>query len=170
MRFLPLCLLATFVTGCANVQVQIKPIKITSFEQGLIRFDKSGTPQIYAQGAEFAYKENGVCIANGREIPCMWHGFTINFEKLDEAVVLQCTTESKTPISWVNPTKTFGRLTKQNWELPLTRGSSQFTNPNYTSIKQVATVQVIDTNASCTHLGTEVIKWRFDVIVNPTKG
>jgi len=154
------------VTACASIPAERSAVRITAFSEGLVVLDKDGGPRIYRPGNEFTYKVNGTCIANGRQLPCMWHGFEVSFEGPDDLAVLNCTTKINRPTRVVSPTSdSESKVSTFNWTLELRGRSGRLTYPQYTILEPGSRSGKIRRTTRCYDEGHEVLNYEFTVRV-----
>lgn len=80
-------------------------IEISNVAQGLMRRAADGTWEVYQEGDDFEVVQNGECIANGKQISCMWYGVTFDYSAKSKKTKLKCTTTTSSPIISVTPNK-----------------------------------------------------------------
>jgi len=159
MRIVAVGVMSALLCACSLSPAKT-PVRVTAFSQGLVGPDASGQPQIYERGDTFTYRTNGTCVADGRRVPCMWYGFEVSFEGPDDISVLNCTTES-TPITAVDPSKTYGKVSTLNWPLTLRGRTGHFLNPQYVSFPNDGKARTFASNTTCLYEDVEVMRWRF---------
>jgi hypothetical protein len=152
------------LAGCASSNVNSggeKTLKITGFRQGLVNFDSKDEPQIYKVGSSFPYQVNGTCVAAGKGVPCMWHGFEFSFEAPSEDSELNCISEASRKRDEVNPsTVVESGVTSARWGFALTGQSGHYVRPQYTFGIGDRPFQDATT---CTFNGKEVLKFDFTI-------
>ncbi|GEM_PF-6947073 len=96
---------AIALQGCASPH-SVAPdgigLEIISFSQGKMRRESAGWA-IYKSGADLTYTANGRCVYNQRRIPCMWHGFILEYESYGRDLELRCAITSDSPSDYGNP-------------------------------------------------------------------
>jgi len=118
--------LGSYASGAESEYFNVK-----GFSQGKMR-KVAGIWSIYEQGEKLIVEENGKCTYNYRLIPCMWHGYIIEYETNAKTPVLKCKVYSDKPVNWGNPREVLVENQRFNeYELPLDRNETRFVNQQY---------------------------------------
>ena len=165
LKLAPITLVAGLVlAGCAStaaVPEAQQTLKITGFRQGLVNFDPDREPRIYEAGSSFPYRVNGECVAAGKTVPCMWHGFEFTFEASSEDPELVCTSEASQDRNEVNPSAVVASGTPvARWGFVLEGRSGHYVRPQYTFGIGDRPFRDVST---CTFNGKEVLKFDFTI-------
>ena len=156
-----ICIVSTI--GCSP-----RELEISDFRQGLIEFDSDRQPRIYQEGNSFPFKENGTCIADGKEYSCMWYGIEFAFKSPDEITIFNCVTTASGATTFVNPRETVARTAQANrWSFSIRGYSGRYVRPGYT-IGPLLGNYAYQTGTICFVKDREVLRW--DISLEPPGG
>lgn len=132
MRIILLSLVIALVAGCAQIEDKgQKVFEVVSFSQGKMMETERGWA-IYKQGEDMTFQENGTCIFNGSEYPCMWHGYVLKYDSAGQDISLDCLNRKSEPSNYGNPEELISQNSNQfSYSIPLKGVTNKFVNPQY---------------------------------------
>lgn len=154
------------IAGCASAPSRPASVRVISFTQGLMRQSPDRTWSIYEPGDRFAYRENGRChLAGVAWVPCMWHGFVLEFSAEAERSVLECVAGHSVATNVVDISGVKGRnVTKAEWTIKLAGRSGVYAHPQFTAADPEHPAQVANVATTvCRESGIEILRFVFEV-------
>lgn len=122
-RLLGVLILTLLITGCAsNNTNNNNELEITNFKQGLMKKDTVGKWYVYEESQVMEFEINGECIANKVKMPCMYFGYSYNYNAKKEIDSLDCVTTFDRELDLVNPKEKVGKKTSFTWKQKLKDG------------------------------------------------
>jgi uncharacterized protein YceK len=110
---------------------------VQNFEQGKMRKEANGWV-VYEPGQEMNVSVNGKCVFNKQVIPCMWHGFVLEYDSKGQDVALNCKSYSSSPANIGNPKGVEAFDTNIfEYTIPLKGNRSRFVNPQYVGLRSI---------------------------------
>jgi hypothetical protein len=110
---------ALSASGCQSSGLrEAQSLTISNFTFGLMT-ESGGTWNVYEKGTDFVYRPNGECVANSVRMPCMWWGYTFEYQHAVPGAEIPCALEYSRPQRHVNPTKDFGVSTRKTYSIRL---------------------------------------------------
>lgn len=157
-------LIAALLPACSTVPNSPAELEITGFRQGTINMSDDRHPIIEMAGNDFVYQENGTCIADGKSIPCMWHGFEFDFISPESATLLLCDTTFDSPAYLVNPKKSYGdHISVFKWDITLEGRRGHLVYPQYSGRWDESKSYIRHSKTTCSYKGVEVLAFEFTV-------
>jgi hypothetical protein len=162
----------TATLGCALLLLACTPVptqqsegpeklEITNFRSGLVTFNANRSPQVATIGSTFRYEETGVCVSAGKEVPCLWHGFSFNYRSPNENARVECTILANRAQNTTDPgAKRESLVTTVNFAFELPGKNGEYVRPQYTT--NVRETQ-FNRTTTCRHNGEVLFQFSFNL-------
>lgn len=146
--------------GCANTSSDSAAglgFKLISLSVGKLRREDGGWT-LYEHGPDMKYSVNGSCTFGGKRIPCMWHGFMLEYDSYGRRVKLTCEVFSDVPSNYGNSQRIKRRNTSTYvYHVSLSGVRNVHVQPQFVGMAAPGTVETEET--ICKFNGEEVLRF-----------
>lgn len=138
--------------------------EVISFSQGEMK-EVNGNWVILEEAVRINYKVNGTCVYNKERIPCMWHGYILEYDSFGRDVELNCKMYMDRPSDMGNPNEIEKRNTYEySYTIKLKGSEKRFVNPQYASFNPNSTD--VTSVTVCSVYGKPVLEFKKVILAN----